>query len=128
MSVTNNISDKVLFDNEIGWHEEELTNEEIISALEKEKKKVFLSFAYGVWCTAWARYNLLTCLLKLDKWVLYADTDSLKLMEGFDKSVIDTYNQNVIKRIKKVCSDLGLNEEDFSPLDIKGEKHTLRTF
>ena len=127
MAVTKTISDKVIFENRIGWHEEELTNSEIIESLYKEKEKAFLSFSYGVWCTAWARYNLLTCLLKLDKWVAYSDTDSLKLLEGYDQSVIDEYNENVIKKIKKVCLDLELNEDDFSPADIYGEKHTLRS-
>lgn len=125
MAVTNNINNKVIFENRVGWHEEELTNEEIESALVKDKKKGFLSFSYGVWCTAWARYNLLTCLLKLDKSVVYSDTDSLKLLEGYDESVINDYNKEVIKKIKKVCQDLSLNEDDFSPTDIYGEKHTL---
>lgn len=125
MAVTNNINDKVIFENRIGWHEEELTNQEIESALLKDKKKGFLSFSYGVWCTAWARYNLLTCLLKLDKSVVYSDTDSLKLLEGYDESVITDYNKEVIQKIKKVCLDLSLNEDDFSPTDIYGEKHTL---
>lgn len=53
------------------------------------------------------------------------DTDSLKLLEGYDKSVIDNYNKNVLKTIKKVCKELSLDEEDFSPVDIYGEKHTL---
>lgn len=44
MSVTNNIKDNVIFDNISGWREEKLTNEEIIEALFKEKKKPFLSF------------------------------------------------------------------------------------
>ena len=125
MAVTNNINDKVIFENRVGWREEELTNEEIENALFKDKKKGFLSFSYGVWCTAWARYNLLTCLLKLDKSVVYSDTDSLKLLEGYDESVITDYNKQVIQKIKKVCKDLSLNEEDFSPTDIYGEKHTL---
>ena len=38
--------------------------------LEKEKKKSFLSFAYGVWVTAYARNNLLRNVLKLDKYVV----------------------------------------------------------
>lgn len=46
MSVTNNIKDKVIFDNEKGWSEIELTNEEIIKMLDKEKKQGFLSFSY----------------------------------------------------------------------------------
>lgn len=124
--MTNNINDKVIFENQSGWREEKLSNDEIIEALIKEKKNVFLSFAYGVWCTAWARNNLLRCLIKLDKWTLYADTDSLKLLDGFDKSVIDKYNEGVIEKIKAVCSYYDLDFENFSPVDIKGEKHTLR--
>lgn len=127
MAVTNNINDKVIFENGVGWREEELSNEEIENALVKDKKKGFLSFSYGVWCTAWARYNLLTCLLKLDKSVVYSDTDSLKLLEGYNESVITDYNKEVIQKIKKVCNYLSLNEEDFSPTDIYGEKHTLRS-
>lgn len=46
MTVTNNISDRVIYDNVKGWYEEELTNEEIIESLEKEEKKGFLSFAW----------------------------------------------------------------------------------
>lgn len=81
MSVTNNINDEVIYDNEKGWYEEPLTNDEILEKLEKEKEIGFLSFAYGVWVTAHARRNLLENLLSLDEYVIYADTDSLKLRE-----------------------------------------------
>lgn len=66
-----------------GWDEIPLKNEEILEQLEKEKKQGFLSFSWGVWVTAWARNNLLENLIKLDKYVVYADTDSLKLKERF---------------------------------------------
>ena len=56
--------------------------------LEKEKSDAFLSFSYGVWVTAWARYNLLINLIKYDKNVLYADTDSLKLYCDYDINII----------------------------------------
>ena len=128
MSVTNNIKDRVIFDNESGWSEEKLTNDEIIEELHKEKRKVFLSFSYGVWVTAHARNNLLRNLIKLDKWVVYADTDSLKLLDGFDKNVIEEYNKNVLVKIDKVCKHYKLDKESFSPVDIKGEKHTLGLF
>ena len=42
-----------------------------------EQKQGFLSFSWGVWVTAWARINLLENLIKLDKYVIYADTDSI---------------------------------------------------
>lgn len=81
MSVTNNIKDEVIFDNEIGWKERPLSNNEILEKLKYERKKGFLSFAWGVWVTAHARCNLLENVIKLDKYVIYCDTDSLKLKE-----------------------------------------------
>ena len=62
---------------------------------EQEEKEGFLSFSYGVWVCSWARNNLLTNLIKLDKNVLYADTDSLKLFGDYDKMVIENYNKLV---------------------------------
>ena len=42
-----------------GWSEIPITNDEILERLEKDKKRGFLSFAWGVWVTAHARNNLL---------------------------------------------------------------------
>ena len=81
MSVTNNIKDLVIFENDTGWNEIPLTNDEILNALEREKKQGFLSFSWGVWVTAHARNNLLENVIKLDKDVIYCDTDSIKLKE-----------------------------------------------
>lgn len=80
MSVTNMIRDEVIYDNDTKtWTERKITNEEIVKMLEEEKKKSFLSFAYGVWVTAYARSNLLKNVVKLDDYVVYCDTDSIKL-------------------------------------------------
>lgn len=128
MSVTNNIRDLVIFDNETGWYEKKLTNEEILKSLETEKKKGFLSFSYGVWVTAWARYNLLSNVVKLDDKCCYCDTDSIKLLEGFNIKVITEYNKKVKEKIKKVCNDLDLDINDFSPKDTYGIKHTIGLF
>lgn len=123
--MTNNIRSKVIFENDIGWHEEELTNTEIIEALQKEHYKGFLSFSTGVYVTSYARINLLRNLIKLDKQLVYTDTDSLKITEGFDINIINDYNKKVIEKIKKVCSDLNLPFEAFSPKDKKGVAHTI---
>jgi len=128
MSVTNNIKDAVVFDNKNGWSEEKLSNEEIISLLEKEQKQAFLSFSYGVWVTAWARFNLLKNLVKLDDHVIYADTDSLKLEEGFKKEIIENYNNEVIEKIKNVSEELKIDIEKFRPKDKKGIEHCLGLF
>ena len=127
MTVTNNIRDEVVFDGE-NWQELELSDNDIIKKLKKEKMEGFLSFSWGVWCTAHARNNLLENLIKLDDHVIYSDTDSLKLRNGFNKKVIDDYNKSVIDRLKKVSEILKIDYDKFSPEDSKGIKHPLGVF
>lgn len=127
MSVTNEIRDNVDFINN-EWCEIPLSDNEILEKLQEQKEKPFLSYSYGVWVTAYARRNLIECLYKLDEYVVYGDTDSLKLKEGFDKNIIDEYNKNVINKLKKVSNDLNIPFEKFSPKDIKGESHTIGLF
>lgn len=128
MSVTNMIRDEVTYDNLKDWDERELTNKEIIEKLCEEKKKAFLSFAYGVWVTSFARSNLLKNVIKLDNFVVYCDTDSIKLREGFDESVINNYNNFVIDKIKHVSNILNIPIEKFCPKDSKGIEHMLGVF
>ena len=128
MTVTNCIRSDVIYDNVSGWSEKELDNDKIVELLENEKKKGFLSFSTGVWVTAWARYNLLSNLIKLDEKVLYSDTDSLKIAEGYDKNVIIDYNNKVEERVKYVSKVLDIPIEKYSPKDIKGDSHLLGVF
>ena len=129
MSVTNNIRDNVIFHDDTKlWEEVPLTNEEIIEALEKEKKKSFLSFAYGIFVTAYARDNLFRRVMALDDYVVYMDTDSVKLVDGYDKNVFIEYNKEVEKKIDYVSKVLRIDKERFQPMDIYGKKHLLGLF
>lgn len=128
MSVTNTIRDEVTYDNIEGWNERPLTNEEIIEGLQSEKKKSFLSFAYGVWVTAYARNNLLKNVIKLDKFVVYCDTDSIKLLQGYDINIIKEYNNFVKKKIEFVANKFKISVEKFAPKDVKGKEHMLGLF
>lgn len=128
MSVTNNIRDEVTYDNINGWSETPISNEEIVKQLLEEEKTGFLSFSYGCWITAYARNNLLKNLMKLDEYVIYADTDSLKLREGYNKEVIDNYNEFVKNKIKYVSEQLKIPYEKFAPKDIKGVTRMLGLF
>ena len=128
MSVTNNIRDEVTYDNLTGWTETPLTNEEIIKKLQDEEKIGFLSFSTGVWVTAYARWNLLTNIMKLDEYVVYADTDSIKVKEGYDKNVITEYNEKVKKRIEFVSNVLKIPMNRYAPKDIKGKERMLGLF
>lgn len=128
MSVTNAIHPEVIYNNEKGWQEVPLTNEEIELKLYKECKKGFFSFATGVWCTAWARLNLLSNVVNMDEFACYMDTDSIKLIKGYDKKIIENYNNNVIERIKRVSKILKIPFERFAPKDIKGKTHIIGLF
>ena len=129
MSVTNMIRDNVVYKDDVEeWFEEELTNDEIIDKLQIEKKKSFLSFAWGVWVTAYARDNLLRRVIELDDYVVYCDTDSCKLVDGYDKSVFEKYNESVIEKIKFVSKNLEIPFEKYAPKDKKGVPHLLGVF
>ena len=129
MSVTNNIRDNVIYDDLSGiWEEVPLTNDEIIEKLQSEKKKSFLSFAYGVWVTAYARDNLLRRVIENDDYVVYCDTDSCKLVDGYNKEVFLNYNKQVAEKIEFVCKVLKLDFNKYAPSDIKGNKHMMGLF
>lgn len=122
MSVTNTIRDDISYsDGE--WHVHELTPFDILDKLKDEAKKPFLHFSYGVFITSKARYNLLKAVSELDEWNAYSDTDSLKLVEGFDKMAIYRYNERVAKTVKEAEKRLGLT--GFVQKDIHGVSHCL---
>ena len=129
MSVTNNIRDNVIYDDftEL-WSEVELTNEEIEEKLLYEKKKSFLSFAYGVWVTAYARDNLLRRVIDLDSYVCYCDTDSCKVIPGYDKNIFINYNKSVEEKIDYVSKVLNIDKTRYAPYDIHGKSHMLGVF
>lgn len=128
MTVTNTIRADVEFVNFDEWVERPLENEQITKALLKSKKRGFLNFAWGVWCTAYARDNLLRRVLDLDEYVAYCDTDSCKVVPGYDKNVFIDYNKSVEENIKKVAKERNIPFERFAPKDIKGNSHLLGVF
>lgn len=127
-TVTNEIRDEVEYDNELGWSEIPLSNDEIVEKLEGQKKKSFLSFAYGVWVTAYARNNLIKNIIKNDEYAVYADTDSIKLVQGYDKKVFEDYNNFVARKIEYVSRILGIDINKYMPKDKDGIPHMLGVF
>lgn len=127
MCVTNNIRDDVTFNNG-EWSETPLSNEQIIEQLQKEKKKAFLSFAWGVWITSYSRDTLCRQIMANDDYVVYCDTDSIKLMPGFNVDSIFKYNESVKSLIETVCKKRDIDINKFYPADKKGVKHGLGFF
>lgn len=82
--------------------------------LDNANKKAFMSYAWGVWTTAWCRYELEMALdLVGQERFIYCDTDSVKYIGDVDFS---KFNQVRKRRAE---------ESGAVAVDPKGEKHWL---
>lgn len=89
----------------------------------------FLSYSWGVWVTAHARRRLFAAIEAVGEDYIYSDTDSVKLVNyRKHEKWFENENKRVDVAIKRVCEFYDLNEEDFSPEDIEGERHKLGTW
>lgn len=133
VSVTKVVTDTIMF-LESGWKkiplDEDGFKEQIYSTKEET---TFLSYQLGIWVTAWARFNLWSIILPLDRYVLYGDTDSLFLREGFDISVIEEYNKKNELRQEDVVNyyqtyNKELTLDMYRPKTFKGKVKPLGKF
>lgn len=67
--------------------------QDIDKLLKASNKKAFLSYAWGVWVTAWARYRLQEVIDIAGHNFIYCDTDSVKYIGDID---IEQYNRQRI--------------------------------
>lgn len=83
--------DSILFDDGLFNLEGTPTQE----LLEKYYKRCFTSYAWGVWVTAWARFELRRAIWKVGRFGVYCDTDSVKYIGEHDFSDLNqTYLDN----------------------------------
>ncbi len=76
---------------------EDISIEELLN---KSNKRAFLSYAWGVWITAWARYELHRGLWTIGpEYFIYCDTDSVKFFDpdGSRKKILQQHNQDLRK-------------------------------
>lgn len=92
------------------------------------KKSRFLSYAWGVFVTAYALRNLASGILECGKTgdYCYADTDSVKTMHPErHRDYFDAYNEEVGKKMRQACDFHGLPYDMVEPLTIEGKKKPL---
>lgn len=80
------VKQSVIFSNG-KFHYDNKSHEEL---LEASNRKAFLSYAWGVWVTAWARYRLEEGIQMAGDGFVYCDTDSVKYLGDIDWT---RYNQ-----------------------------------
>lgn len=112
------------------WVTIPLTPEEMTENIEKNNRSMnrFLFYPWGVFITAYARFNLWTAILSLGNDYIYSDTDSIKVLASSDKleDYLKRYHEDLnlkfswmLERRKK------FKKEQLSPKDIKGNPRPL---
>ena len=140
MTVTNLITDEVVFDTESHtWKDpKKLTVETAQEKLDKinSNRNTFLSQIWGIFVTAYARKNLFTCMYEIEKrsdlnpfetGVVYCDTDSIKCFGNVD-DIFETYNKTTYGKLKATADALGLDVTKTQPKTLKGKLKPLGVF
>lgn len=127
MTVMDILSDEVWFDS-LGWHSEEGNIDEALTNYNLDDRR-FLFYPWGVFITAYARRNLFYAIKECGDDYIYADTDSVKIMnpekhnEFFNK-----YNNWITNRLEKAAKFHGINPKRLRPQTIKGIEKPLGIF
>lgn len=124
MCVTNIIRDEWVYDTETNeWCGSKIGEEGIEDY--NDKKNRFLYYPWGVYITAYARRNLWTAILELQNDYLYADTDSVKIL-NYEKhqQYFEDYNARIVRKLEYV-KELMCCKGDYKPKNIKGQEKVL---
>lgn len=128
MLVTNNLRDDVILEGG-QWSYNPMDLDRLAKEIQrKEDNKEYdmFPYAWGVWITAYAKYNLLHILYSNPQVeVCYIDTDCYKfrdIEENLDlKNAISVYNGNTEIKLKKIFTKYDLPLEDFNLLSSLGK-------
>lgn len=86
-----------------------------------EKKNRFLYYPWGVWITAYARFNLWTGIISIEHDYIYSDTDSIKLLNADQhQPYFEAYNKNVMNKLLAMMKHYKLDPSLLSPKTIQG--------
>lgn len=123
MTVTDIVRDENTFNDE--WICEKAGALKEIEKYNNSKTR-FLFYAWGVWVTSHARNNLYSGILEFGDDYIYADTDSLKVLNKEAHSrYLEQYNQDVEIKLRKACQYHGIDFRLTRPKTIKGVEKPL---
>ncbi len=144
MSVTSPMRLKWVYDydgEDVTWTTECKTEQELLDDANKSRTN-FLAYQWGVWVTAYARYDLLRTVKRISDEadcydedgrpfddVVYCDTDSIKILNGAKhKHIFDEFNAEVESAMKNAMKVLTLDEDVYAPKDPHGNPRPLGVF
>ena len=112
------------------WITTPLTQEEEEENIDKNNnsKTRFLYYPWGVWITAYARFNLWTAILTLGDDYIYSDTDSIKVFADSTKlqDYLDRYHHDLNLKFQWMLEKRKkFTMQDLRPKDIKGRERPM---
>ena len=120
MCVTDICKDKETCTFENGWSTEPADYDVDIDKYNNDPNR-FLSYAWGVFITAYARRNLFTGIMSMGKDYVYCDTDSIKFLNlDAHKAYIEDYNSSIIRKCTECLNYHGLDPAMLAPKNQKG--------
>lgn len=126
MAVSSIVNADVLYDPDEGWSIDELTSDIVNAKFEKMRRwydrTYFLHYAAGCWVTSAARHRLWQCIIRIDKDLVYTDTDSLFYLNDHDWK---WFNNDASERLRDMCVFRDIDFERTRPLDKSGVPHPL---
>lgn len=123
MCVTDICRDEIFYDKE--WESSKPNIEDELEKYNNSKKR-FLYYPWGIWVTAYARRNLFTAICELKEDFIYADTDSVKLINyEKHKKYFEKYNMLVKLKLEEACNYHGIDFNLTCPKNIKGVEKQL---
>lgn len=143
MMVTDIVRDEIEYIYELNQYPEELPEEErkerqrekkenkrnsAQTQIEKQNasKSRFIFYLWGVFCTAYSRFNLWTGIIECKNDYLYSDTDSIKILNAEKHAeYFERYNKNVLEKTKIALEYHGIGPRRASPKTIKGKAKPL---
>ena len=127
MTVTNPLRDEIEYTDGDQWREVaagDMRGEQLFKY--NQSKNRFLFYPWGVFVTAYARRNLFTAIAAAGSDYVYSDTDSVKLTNAdAHRNYFDTYNRELIEKLKKACAYHAIDFAMCHPCTIKGTEKML---
>ena len=107
------------------WSLSEVDREKEIERYNKNPQR-FLFYTWGIFVTSYARANLFSGILACGTDYIYADTDSIKILNAADHAdYFSRYNDYITKRLETACIYHGFDVSRIRPKTIKGKEKPL---
>lgn len=124
MTVTDICREEIVYNSE-NWEAEKPDIEKALSRYNNSIKR-FLYYPWGIWVTAYARKNLFTGIYEFNNDYRYSDTDSIKVANKENHiEYINKYNDNVRKKLTKMCEHYNIDISLTRPKNRYGEEKEL---